>query len=253
MVSRAAFTRSHRSLKHRPGDLSFGWTLDWATAGGTRHGFRHGPFLEGVWFLRQGAGSPSEHWRFGPSALAELSFSPVDQDDEPPPGFGVAGGILLEYADFVRGPIIGGGVHGDIGFGLHPRRRATRTAAAASPSSAEFRLPGAMRPSRSRSAGTVVPVGEKRWPVLRWRPARSRRRPASGRRRGELLTGMGGGQSYFLLDIDRLLDGAELLATAPASRRPGSDTTADGSGRDRAAARPRWTVRPATQFAGFRG
>ncbi len=107
--------------RSRRGDLSLGWTLDWTTAGGAQDGFRHGPFAEGVWFLRQGARSDHQRWRFGPTALAELHFAPRGQEDEPSPGIGAAGGVLLEYVEAVRGPIMLGRAHGDLGVGIAAR------------------------------------------------------------------------------------------------------------------------------------
>jgi hypothetical protein len=105
----------------RRADLSLGWTLDWATAGGSRNVFRHGPFVEGVWFARQGAITSREGWRLGPTAMAEIHLAPENADDDPSHGFGFAGGILLEYAEAVRGPIFLGAAHGDLGIGLAGR------------------------------------------------------------------------------------------------------------------------------------
>ncbi len=153
---RAAFTPTALGKStSRRGDLSLGWTFDWAATSGD-NGFRHGPFAEGVWFMRQGARSPHQRWRFGPTALAELRFAP-NTTARTETGVGLAAGVLLEYVEAVRGPIVLGRAHGDLGFGVSLRAGMRNEDAGTYGyvvASLEFRLPGA--------AGFNVPMPRQR-------------------------------------------------------------------------------------------
>jgi len=117
---RAAFTPlALDAALSRPIDVGVGWTLDWSAASSAR-GFRHGPFLETAWFVRRGATESRTQWRWGPTVLAELHLADKRSDDADI-GFGVAGGVLLEYVESVHGPVFLGRAAGDLGLGVAAR------------------------------------------------------------------------------------------------------------------------------------
>jgi hypothetical protein len=94
--------------------------------------------------------------------LTAIRALPEGQDDDSAIGFGLAGGVLVEYADAVRGKIIGGGVHGDVGIGLAARAGARREDGGSytyAILSIEVRLPFA--------GGVLIPVPDQR--LAPWR------------------------------------------------------------------------------------
>lgn len=134
-----------KRLEKRRGDVSLGWSLDWQSAGRGRHDFRHGPYVEGVWFRQQRAYAERQGWRFGPTLLAELRFA-ESQLDSDRAGYGVAVGGLYELVQAVDGPILFGGHRGEYGIGLSGRigvRHDDGGTATYAMLSVEIRTPGA--------------------------------------------------------------------------------------------------------------
>ena len=109
-----------KRIDERRGDLSLGWSFDWQSAGRGRHNFRHGPYVEHVWFWKQDSFADRQGWRFGPTVLAEARFNDnaVDSDHA---GYGVAFGGLYELVQAVDGPIFLGGQRGEYGIGVSGR------------------------------------------------------------------------------------------------------------------------------------
>lgn len=81
-----------------------------------------------------------------------------DANDDPASrGYGVAGGVLIEYAEYVRGPILLGGWQGDFGLGIAARvgfRHSDGGNHGYGIVSVEFRLPG--------MAGLAIPAPKQR-------------------------------------------------------------------------------------------
>jgi hypothetical protein len=133
-------------VSYRPArrlDVQLGWSLD-STAGidgGDK--MRHGPYLEGAWFLRRGGASAGQGWRLGPTAGVESSFA-TDAGD----GVGIGGslGVLLESIESVHGRFPLGQAIGELGIGVGARvgvRNEDGGTYGYGIVSVEFRLPGA--------------------------------------------------------------------------------------------------------------
>jgi hypothetical protein len=141
-------------LSYRPErrlDVQLGWSLD-STAGidgGDK--MRHGPYLEGVWFLRRGGASAGQGWRLGATLGLESSISTYDQQaDDISYGRDVGGGgsvgVLLESIESVRGGFPLGQAIGELGIGVGARlgvRNEDGGTYGYGIVSVEFRLPGA--------------------------------------------------------------------------------------------------------------
>jgi hypothetical protein len=128
-------------------DLSLGWNMDWQSAGGPRHDFRHGPYAEGVWFRQNLSAATNQSWRHGPTGLVEMRIGGYDdgESDGGDHGFGAAVGYLAEYADSVTGPFAGGGWGGELALGVSGRagaRYIDGTAHVYAMVAVEIRLPG---------------------------------------------------------------------------------------------------------------
>ncbi len=132
---------------YRNAGLALGWNMDWQTAGGPRHDFRHGPYAEGVWFRQNLSAATNHSWRHGPTGLVEMRIGGYDdgESDGGDHGFGAAFGYLAEYADSVTGPFTGGGWGGELALGVSGRagaRYIDGTAHVYAMVAVEIRLPG---------------------------------------------------------------------------------------------------------------
>jgi hypothetical protein len=132
-------------------DIALGWELD-SAAGSEGDTTRHGPYLEGNWFLRGAGPAASQGWRFGPTVTLEAHLPRDNQADvggRPDDGtFGLGGsvGVLLEAIEPVSGRFPAGRAAGELGVGIGARlgvRRVDEGAYGYGIVSMEFRLPAA--------------------------------------------------------------------------------------------------------------
>jgi hypothetical protein len=112
---RAALVPTALTEADRPVDISAGWTFDWARTTDRARSFRHGPFLEGVWFARRSKAG----WRAGPSLHGEI-FLP-DENLDTGAAYGVGGGVLVETIDYMSGRTFLGSARGEMGLGVAVR------------------------------------------------------------------------------------------------------------------------------------
>jgi hypothetical protein len=133
-------------LSYRPDrrlDATLGWALDSTAGADGGDKMRHGPYLEGAWFLRRGGGSADTGWRLGPTVGLETSFG---TDSGAGTGFGGSVGVLLESIEAVRGHFPLGRAFGELGVGVGARvgvRSEDDGTYGYGIVSVEFRLPGA--------------------------------------------------------------------------------------------------------------
>ncbi len=112
---RAAIVPTALTEADRDVDISLGWTFDWATASRNAQAFRHGPFVEGVWFARRS----EQGWRLGPTVHGEV-FLP-DDDLDATSAYGLGGGVLIETVDYMSGRTFLGAARGEMGIGVAAR------------------------------------------------------------------------------------------------------------------------------------